>query len=72
MGDDRLGHGASNRSIPGGTSLYAFIARLLLPTAWWGRMKVEGVAEVPESGPVLVVPNHDSQWDPLMVAIALR
>jgi 1-acyl-sn-glycerol-3-phosphate acyltransferase len=27
---------------------------------------------VPESGPVLLVPNHDSQWDPVVVALALR
>ena len=26
----------------------------------------------PESGPVLIVPNHDSQTDPLVVAVAIR
>jgi 1-acyl-sn-glycerol-3-phosphate acyltransferase len=27
---------------------------------------------VPGSGPMLLVPNHDSQWDPVVVALALR
>jgi 1-acyl-sn-glycerol-3-phosphate acyltransferase len=35
-------------------------------------MKVEGVQAVPESGPLLLVPNHDSQWDPVLLAVALR
>lgn len=52
--------------------LYAAIARLFLPATWWGRMSVSGVERVPASGPVLVVPNHDSQWDPVVAAVALR
>jgi 1-acyl-sn-glycerol-3-phosphate acyltransferase len=35
-------------------------------------MRVSGIEAVPESGPLLVVPNHDSQWDPVLVALALR
>jgi 1-acyl-sn-glycerol-3-phosphate acyltransferase len=35
-------------------------------------MKVSGLEGVPESGPLAVVPNHDSQWDPVIVAVALR
>jgi 1-acyl-sn-glycerol-3-phosphate acyltransferase len=35
-------------------------------------MKTVGVETVPESGPLLLVPNHDSQWDPVLVAVALR
>ena len=52
--------------------VYALVARLLLPLAWWGRMRVDGLEEVPASGPLLVVVNHDSQMDPLIVGIALR
>jgi 1-acyl-sn-glycerol-3-phosphate acyltransferase len=52
--------------------LYRLIARLLVPAAWWGRMVVEGLERVPGSGPLLVVPNHDSQWDPPLVGVALR
>jgi 1-acyl-sn-glycerol-3-phosphate acyltransferase len=43
-----------------------------LPAALWGRMRVAGLGGVPASGAVLIVPNHDSQWDPLVVGIALR
>jgi 1-acyl-sn-glycerol-3-phosphate acyltransferase len=35
-------------------------------------MTVEGIDRVPERGPVLVVPNHDSQWDPVLLGVALR
>lgn len=35
-------------------------------------MRVSGLEAVPEQGPLLVVPNHDSQWDPVVVGIALR
>jgi 1-acyl-sn-glycerol-3-phosphate acyltransferase len=40
--------------------------------ALWGRVRVSGLESVPEQGPLLVVPNHDSQWDPVVVGIALR
>jgi 1-acyl-sn-glycerol-3-phosphate acyltransferase len=52
--------------------LYSLIARLLIPAAWWGRMRVDGIEKVPPRGPVLVVPNHDSQWDPVVLGLALR
>ena len=40
------------------------------PVAAWGRLQVEGLEVLPESGPVLVVGNHDSHWDPVMVGIS--
>jgi 1-acyl-sn-glycerol-3-phosphate acyltransferase len=52
--------------------IYDLIATLLRPTAWWGRLRVDGLDSVPEAGPLLVVPNHDSQWDPVLVGLALR
>jgi 1-acyl-sn-glycerol-3-phosphate acyltransferase len=52
--------------------LYRFLTRLLSPAAWWGRLRVGGLDAVPERGAVLVVPNHDSQWDPVVVGLALR
>jgi 1-acyl-sn-glycerol-3-phosphate acyltransferase len=52
--------------------LYTLIAFLLRPTAWWGRLEVVGLERVPASGPLLVVPNHDSQMDPVIVGVALR
>jgi 1-acyl-sn-glycerol-3-phosphate acyltransferase len=53
-------------------TLYDLIATLLRPAARWGRLGVDGLASVPEEGPLLVVPNHDSQWDPVLVGLALR
>jgi 1-acyl-sn-glycerol-3-phosphate acyltransferase len=39
-------------------------------TRVWGRLRVEGLEALPESGPVLVVGNHDSHWDPVTVGVA--
>jgi len=51
---------------------YDLIAFLCSPMAWWGRLRVEGLEIVPESGGLLVVPNHDSQWDPILVGLAIK
>lgn len=40
--------------------------------AAWGRLEVEGLNALPAEGPVLVVGNHDSHWDPLAVGVAAR
>ena len=40
------------------------------PVAWWGKLGVEGLDSLPESGPLLVVANHDSHWDPVMVGVS--
>jgi len=52
--------------------LYAIVARLLLPLSWWGRLRLTGLEVLPERGSVLVVPNHDSQMDPVLLGVALR
>jgi 1-acyl-sn-glycerol-3-phosphate acyltransferase len=52
--------------------LYAIVSRLLVPLAWWGRVRVTGLDLLPERGPLLVVPNHDSQMDPVVLGVALR
>jgi len=52
--------------------LYDLIAWLLRPAAWWGRVRVEGLDNVPMAGPLLVVPNHDSQWDPVVIGLSIR
>ncbi len=41
-------------------------------TAWWGRLEVEGLDQLPRSGPVLVAGNHDSNMDPVAVGVAAR
>jgi len=40
------------------------------PAMAWGRLWVEGLEVLPESGPVLLVGNHDSHWDPVTVGVA--
>ena len=51
---------------------YDLVATLMRPTAWWGRLEVSGLDAVPADGAVLVVPNHDSQWDPIVIGLAAR
>ena len=38
----------------------------------WSRMRVSGLEYVPATGPTLLVANHDSYWDPIAIAVALR
>jgi 1-acyl-sn-glycerol-3-phosphate acyltransferase len=52
--------------------IYDFVERLLRPFAWWGRLRVEGLENLPADGPVLVAPNHDSQMDPVVIGIAAK
>jgi 1-acyl-sn-glycerol-3-phosphate acyltransferase len=37
---------------------------------WWGRLQVVGVQTVPTSGPLLILCNHDSYWDPVVIGVA--
>jgi 1-acyl-sn-glycerol-3-phosphate acyltransferase len=39
---------------------------------WWGRMQVDGLENLPRSGPVLIAGNHDSQMDPVAIGVAAR
>lgn len=50
--------------------MYRTAMAVCKPVALWGRMRVEGLETLPESGPALVVGNHDSHWDPVMVGIS--
>jgi 1-acyl-sn-glycerol-3-phosphate acyltransferase len=52
------------------TRTYRVAMNVCKPVARWGRIQVEGLEAVPESGPLLIVGNHDSHWDPVMVGIA--
>ena len=38
----------------------------------WGRLAGSGLEHLPESGPVLLVANHDSYWDPIAIGMAAR
>jgi 1-acyl-sn-glycerol-3-phosphate acyltransferase len=51
------------------SGMYRVAMGVCRPAAIWGRLKVEGLEALPASGPALVVGNHDSHWDPVMVGI---
>ena len=38
----------------------------------WARLSVRGAECMPTSGPTLLVSTHDSYWDPIAIAVALR
>jgi len=50
--------------------LLKFIARAVLVLI--GRWQVIGLKNVPQSGPLLIVCNHTSYWDPIMVGCAIN
>jgi len=54
------------------TRTYSVAMAVNRPVARWGRLQVEGLETVPETGPLLIIGNHDSHWDPVMVGIAAR
>ncbi|MGH8961262.1 MAG: lysophospholipid acyltransferase family protein [Jatrophihabitantaceae bacterium] len=37
---------------------------------WWGRLEVVGLRVLPRSGATLMMVNHDSAWDPVVVGVA--
>jgi 1-acyl-sn-glycerol-3-phosphate acyltransferase len=39
---------------------------------WWGRLEVLGHDLLPASGPTILMVNHDSAWDPVIVGVAAR
>jgi 1-acyl-sn-glycerol-3-phosphate acyltransferase len=51
------------------TRTYRVAMALNRPVAVWGRLRVEGLESLPAEGPLLIIGNHDSHWDPLMVGV---
>jgi 1-acyl-sn-glycerol-3-phosphate acyltransferase len=39
---------------------------------WWGRLEVVGLHHVPTHGATIIPANHDSAWDPIVIAFAAR
>ena len=39
---------------------------------WWGRLEVVGLHNVPMHGATIIPANHDSAWDPVVIAFAAR
>jgi 1-acyl-sn-glycerol-3-phosphate acyltransferase len=57
----------------GFTRTYRLAMAVCVPiVSVWGRLEVEGVEALPRSGPVLLVGNHDSQADPIVIGVAAR
>ena len=54
------------------TPTYRVAMAINAPVAAWARLDVSGVEVLPASGPLLVVGNHDSHWDPVMIGFAAR
>jgi 1-acyl-sn-glycerol-3-phosphate acyltransferase len=54
------------------TRTYRIAMAVNLPVAVWGRLEATGVETLPASGPILLVGNHDSHWDPVMIGFAAR
>jgi 1-acyl-sn-glycerol-3-phosphate acyltransferase len=52
------------------TRTYRAAMAISRPVAWWGRLRAEGLDSLPASGPLLILGNHDSHWDPVMVGVA--
>jgi len=54
------------------TRTYRVAMAVNFPVARWARLEVSGVDTLPASGPLLLVGNHDSHWDPVMIGFAAR
>jgi len=52
---------------------YRAVAAAVWPIVrWWGRLEVTGAECLPTHGATLVLANHDSAWDPVVIAAAGR
>ena len=50
---------------------YRVVIRIAsLIVRWWGRLTIVGADALPLDGPVVIMANHDSAWDPLVVGVA--
>jgi 1-acyl-sn-glycerol-3-phosphate acyltransferase len=54
------------------TPAYRAVVAVATPVMRWSRLAVTGLDCLPPTGPVLVIANHDSYWDPLAIAVAAR
>ena len=53
--------------------VYATVMIVATPIVrWWGRLTVTGAELLPADGPTILMVNHDSQWDPVVVGVAVR
>jgi 1-acyl-sn-glycerol-3-phosphate acyltransferase len=53
------------------TRTYAVVMMIVTPIIrWWGRLRVTGADLLDDPGAVVLLANHDSHWDPLVVGVA--
>ena len=53
------------------TLMYRLVMLIAAPIVrWWGRLSVVGEENLPPTGPVLLLSNHDSHWDPVVIGVA--
>ena len=53
--------------------VYATVMIVATPIVrWWGRLTVTGADLLPADGPTILMVNHDSHWDPVVVGVAIR
>ncbi len=50
-------------------SVIRFIARIIFLGLG---LRIEGMDNIPSSGPVIIAPNHVSNWDPIVVGAAIK
>jgi 1-acyl-sn-glycerol-3-phosphate acyltransferase len=58
------------RTAAGMTRGYRFVVAAGRPVMRWARMTVTGLECLPKDGPLLIVGDHDSYWDPIAIAVA--
>lgn len=50
---------------------YRVVMAIVWPIVrWWGRLEVVGEQCLPTSGSTVLMVNHDSAWDPLVIGVA--
>ncbi len=53
------------------TRTYRFAMRACSPIIrTWGRLETRGLDAIPTGGPVVLIGNHDSHWDPVAIGVA--
>lgn len=51
---------------------YAVFRSVAAILFWLLGLKIEGMENVPASGAVIIAPNHVSNWDPIVVGVAMK
>lgn len=53
-------------------SVFWLLGAIVVPlTGWFAKLEISGGENLPEEGPYVLAPNHNSEFDPLVVAVAV-